>query len=272
MYEQYWGLRSKPFENTADVRFYYPAEAQQGALLKLRYAIENRRGAALLAGAAGLGKTLLVRTVVSQLGPTYAPVQHVVFPDMPADQLVAYLAEKLAGAAPTASPSLESNVRRLEAALIENAAAGKHAVLVIDEAHLLEDQRTLETMRLLLNFEHQAQPALSLLLVGQPSILSALDRTPEFDERLGVKCLLSRFTPAETFGYVNHRMTTAGAQQEVFDDSALEKIHQLSLGTPRKINRLCDLALLIGFAEERTAITAAQIEAVAEELTVAAPE
>ena len=58
MYETYWRLTQKPFENAADPRFYYPAESHQAALLKLRYAIENRRGAALLAGPSGSGKTL----------------------------------------------------------------------------------------------------------------------------------------------------------------------------------------------------------------------
>ena len=59
MYETYWQLSQKPFENVTDARFYYPSESHQAALLKLRYAIENRRGAALLAGPSGCGKTLL---------------------------------------------------------------------------------------------------------------------------------------------------------------------------------------------------------------------
>ena len=93
MYEPYWQLETKPFENTSDARFYYPSESHQGALLKLRYALQNQRAAALLCGPAGLGKTLLVRTLARQLPETFRPFVHLVFPQLPPDQLLAYLAD-----------------------------------------------------------------------------------------------------------------------------------------------------------------------------------
>jgi general secretion pathway protein A len=113
---------------------------------------------------------------------------------------------------------------------------------------------------------------MTVLLVGQPSLLPVLDRMPELDERLAVKCLLRRLTLEETISYVHHRLQATGASREIFDVSALEAVHNLSLGVPRRINRLCDLALLIGFAEERTTITHQQIEAVSQELVAVVPE
>ncbi len=269
MYEPYWQLDAKPFENTADIRFYYPAEAHQGTLFKLRYAIENRRGAALLTGGAGLGKTLLIQSLARHLPEQFTPLVHAVFPQMPPDQLLAYLADELTGDHTTATPTVQQSVHRLQRALTENAKAGKHAVLVVDEAHLLRDTGALETMRLLLNFEHDSQPALTLLLVGQTSLLPVLGRMPQLDARLSVKCLLRPFTLEESISYISHRLTAAGASQPIFDPEALETIHHLSQGTPRHINRLCDLALLIGFAEDRHILTPAQIESVAEELLFA---
>jgi general secretion pathway protein A len=97
MYEAYWQLDAKPFECTSDARFYYPGESQQAALLKLRYAIENKREAALLAGASGLGKTLLVSALERMLPTHIRPLVHIVFPQMPSDQLVAYIAGELSG-------------------------------------------------------------------------------------------------------------------------------------------------------------------------------
>jgi general secretion pathway protein A len=272
MYESYWQLETKPFENTSEARFYYPGEAHQGALLKLRYAIENRRGAALLTGAAGLGKTLLVQALTRQLSEPLTPIVHLVFPQMPPDQLLAYLADELTGSSTAAAPTVQQSIRRVEAALRENAAAGRHAVVVIDEAQVLRDTHALETMRLLLNFEHQSQPILTLLLVGQPVLLPTLDRMPQLDARLGVKCLLRPFTLEESISYVTHRLNAAGATQPIFEQDALETMHMLSQGVPRYINRLGDLALLIGYAEEQPIISAAQIEAVAEELVAVAPE
>jgi len=274
MYESYWQVDCKPFDNATDARFYFPDEAHQGALLKLRYAIENRRGAVLLAGAGGLGKTMLVQTLASQLPENIQPLVHVVFPQMPPDQLLAFLAEEFQ-AEPFIGeelPPLQQSIRRLRDALTKNAEAGRHALLVIDEAQLLEENGTLETMRLLLNFEYQSQPMLTLLLVGQPAILPALDRMPQLDGRMATKCLLRPFTSEETAGYVNHRLTAANAKQPIFDPSAMEALHGLSRGNPRQINRLCDLALLIGFAEEQTTLGAEQIEAVSDELLTVVPE
>jgi general secretion pathway protein A len=67
-------------------------------------------------------------------------------------------------------------------------------------------------------------------------------------------------------------LQAAGAAREIFDEGALEAVHQLTLGVPRRINRLCDLALLIGFAEERSVLGREQVEAVAEELVAVVPE
>jgi general secretion pathway protein A len=273
MYENYWQMQAKPFENTTDPKFYYPAESHQGALLKLRYAIENHRGAALLSGAAGLGKTQIVQTLTRQLSDTFAPCIHIVFPQMPADQLLAYLAESLSGIKHgTGTPAIEQSVRRIERSLSENVEAGRHAVVVVDEAQDLDDAQTLETIRLLMNFEFQAQTPMTIVLVGQPSLLPVLDRMPELDERLAVKCLLRRLSEEESISFIHHRLRAAGAEQEIFEAAALEAIHRLSHGVPRRINRLCDLALLIGFAEERTSIGQAQIEAIADELVSVAPE
>jgi type II secretory pathway predicted ATPase ExeA len=270
MYEAHWQLDAKPFESTADARFYYPGESHQAALLKLRYAIENKREAALLAGPAGLGKTLLI-TALARLLPNHChPLVHIVFPQMPPEQLIAYVATELTGTAERTT--IEGNVRRIHARLTENAQAKRHAVLVVDEAHLLRDSGGLETLRLLLNLQVAGAPAMTLVLVGHTLLLPALERLPQLDERLGVKCLLRRFTLEETVSYVSHRLTAAGAKQAIFDTAALEAVHQLSHGVARQINRLCDLALLIGFAEERSSLGVDQIEAVAEELLVVTPE
>jgi general secretion pathway protein A len=84
MYEAYWRLEHRPFENTNDPRFYYPGESHQGTLLKLRYAVENRRGGAVLAGGSGTGKTLLVQALARQLNDSCQPFVQLVFPQMSA--------------------------------------------------------------------------------------------------------------------------------------------------------------------------------------------
>lgn len=273
MYESYWQLAHKPFDNNVDPRFYFPDESHQAALLKLRYAIENRRGGALLSGPSGSGKTMVVGMLRAMLGEEFAPLVHLVFPQMSADELLAYLAGELTGTFDgTSLPSVPQSIRRIEHYLAENTEQGRHAVIVVDEAHLVGDSRSLEALRLLLNFELAGRHALTLLLVGQPAILPTMDRSGSLEERLAVKCLLRPFTAKETAEYVQHRLQVAGARRRIFDSKALEMLHQLTHGIPRRINRLCDLALLIGYAEERQSLSAEQLEAVNQELVSVTPE
>jgi type II secretory pathway predicted ATPase ExeA len=274
MYLDYWQLASKPFEPTAERATFYPSEAHEAALLKLRYAVENRRGAAILAGPAGVGKTMLVQLFARELAETFRPHVHLVFPQMSSRDLLVYLAEQI-GSPPADPPrhTIEESVRRLAFTLEQNAEQGRHAVVVVDEAQLLEDCGALETLRLLLNFERAGQPTLTLLLVGQMNLVSAVGRLPSLEERVAVKMLIRSFTVDETVSYVRHRLQAAGAAREIFTPDAIEALHYLGHGTPRQINRLGDLALLVGFADGLPRLTAQQIEAVSEELvTIAAAD
>jgi general secretion pathway protein A len=271
MYLDYWQLAAKPFEPSADRTEFFSCEAHEGALLKLRYAVENRRGAVVLAGQTGVGKTLLVQLLRAELDDTFTPQIHLVFPQMSSRELLVYLAEQL-GAPPAESPrhTVEESIRRLEFVLSHNAQQDRHAVIVIDEAHLLEDCGVLETLRLLLNFEVDGQPTFTLLLVGQMGLVSAVGRLPSLEERVAVKALLRPFNEDETTRYVNFRMDAAGAVRDIFTPDAIEALHYLSHGVVRQINRLGDLALLVGFADRLPQLTSHQIEAVSEELVTLA--
>jgi type II secretory pathway predicted ATPase ExeA len=275
MYEAYWQLEARPFDHSADARFYYPGESQQGAALKLRYAVEMRQPAALLAGPAGVGKTTLVQQLLRNCSPALSPRLQLVFPQLPGDQLLHYLANQLLAATGVPGERFETperSLQQLEAVLAENARAGKHALVVLDEAQLLATNGGLETVRLLLNLQYEGLPVATLLLIGQTGLLVAVERMPALEERIAVKCLLRRLTQTETMAYVQHRLQAAGATRPIFTDAALEAVHQHSLGVPRRINRLCDLALLVGFAEEASQIEATHIEAISEELITSAAE
>jgi len=277
MYTSYWQLSKRPFESGIDPAAYYPSETHQSSLLKLRYALEHGNSMGVLCGDSGMGKTLLVKLLAERGGETYAPWVHVVFPQMSTAELLAFvaadlnadgnanaLAETISGDRPT--QGIDVSIRQIGERLKRIATSGGRAVLVIDEAHLLEGQRTFETLRLLLNFEHGGQSDLMLLLVGRASLLPMLERLPQLDERVGVKCLLRPLNVEETMSYVQHRLQQAGARKPIFTTAALETVHGIARGMPRRINRLCDLALLVGFAEEQKQIGDRHIETVAQEL------
>lgn len=266
MYTAYWKLSARPFDNGGAPKFYYPGEAYQVTQLKLRYALDHPQGAALLAGAAGLGKSLLVQTLLAELPDSFGPTVYVRFPQMSPPQLLALIAEELTGRNMDGATA-DRSVLAIQRTLGKNEQEGRRAVLVIDEAHLIREADALETLRLLMNFA----PAWTLLLVAQPALLPVLERSPDLEERIGVQCLLQPLSREDSVRYISHRLAASGVADvvSVFQPAALEVMHQLSGGIPRRINRLGDLALLIGFAEEQRRVTAEHVTAVAEELLTA---
>jgi general secretion pathway protein A len=277
MYMQHWQLAEQPFENRCSSQFYYPAQMHQAAMLKLRYAIENRRSAAILAGPTGIGKTMLVQELRRQLSSPFRPICQLVYPALDVAQWLQTFVDAIDGGESTpanpagaASQGSAAALRRFEHFLQANLDSGQHAVIVVDEAHLLEEHGLLEPLRLLLNVAADraaGEAAWTLVLVGQEPLVAQVERYHALDERLAVKCLVNRFSPEETQGYIQHRLRAVGGDsQAIFTPDALEAIESLSQGLPRRINRLCDLALMIGYAEDLPRVTAEVIDSVHHEL------
>lgn len=268
MYETYWGLQRNPFQNASGPEFLYQSETHRAALLKLRYVLENRLGAGLLSGGTGYGKTYLAQIFAEQLPEQYSPQVHLVFPQLSPTELLAWLAVELGANEAEigeASARLDRVVRQIERKLREHTAHGRHPIILLDEAQLIEDQRVFQALQLLLNFQQQGRVEFSLVLVGDRPLLGRLRRLPQLDDRIGVRAVLQPLGQNDVEAYVAHRLVAAGAAQPIFEDSALVALFELSGGVPRRINRLCDLALLAGYAESRTQITASEIESVGQE-------
>ena len=157
-------------------------------------------------------------------------------------------------------------LQRLEAVLRMLTSSGRPPVIVIDDAHAIADRSVLQSLQLLLNFQQCEGTDFTLILAGQPELVGVVQRLPQLDDRVAMPCVLQAFCSVETASYVRHRLQAAGATVPIFSEAALIAIHELSGGLPRRINRLCDFALLVGYAEELTAIDAPQIEGVHSEL------
>jgi MSHA biogenesis protein MshM len=268
MYEQFWGLERRPFDCATLSEFYYPSETHQAAQLKLRYAIENRLGAGLLVGGIGSGKTFLAGVLLHELLDRFRPVIQIVYPKLSPAEFLAYLAAELGAdeASSGAEQGADRSLRQIEQRLRHHTEQGRRPTIVIDDAHLIDDVRVFHMLQLLLNFQQQSRYDFSLILIGERSLAGRLTRMAQLDERIGVRAVLDSLLHGETAAYVRHRLEHAGASKRIFDDGALRAIAEFSSGRPRRINRLCDLALVVGYAEGLQKISATEIAAVAEEL------
>ncbi|MEA2627418.1 MAG: ral secretion pathway protein [Candidatus Binatota bacterium] len=243
MYKEFWKLSRYPFENTPDPEFFYSSPVHREALEWVTYGIQERKGAVVLTGDVGCGKTLVSRRVIRELSPDEYELAVVVNPSLsPVDLLREILFQLGAAKAPRAKVEI---LHELNSALIANHQARKHTVIFIDEAQAIKNAGTLEELRLLLNFQLNDGYLLTLVLVGQPEWAERLAVLPQLEQRIAVHYNLRPLELAETEHYVQHRLRIAGAYENAFTPEALRAVHASTGGIPRRINTLCDRSLMV---------------------------
>jgi general secretion pathway protein A len=264
MYEAYWKLRQKPFENTPDPRFIYYSQKHQEALSRMLYAVRERKGAAILTGEYGSGKTLLSRVLLEELSSgQYQPA--IIFnPMLTPLELIKEIICQLGGDV-SSLLSKTDLLHYFDGMLYRNRTENKNTVIVIDEAQAVSAE-SFEELRLLLNFQLNDDFLLTLILLGQPELKAKMDTLPQLRQRFSIRYHLKALTKEQTGEYVLHRLKVAGAEREIFRDEAFSEIYRFSGGIPRRINNICDLALLVGCAEELEKVDKEIIKDVAEDL------
>lgn len=244
MYLEHWGMDRMPFKNTPDPDFYYHSPQHEETLSRMLFCVQNDMGAALLTGVFGCGKTLVINLLKSRLDTANYRFIVVTHPQLDDLELLRMILIKM-GLSPVPQSKADV-VQHLEEALINNYRDGRETVLMIDEAHIIESKETFEEIRLLLNYQYEGKTLLSLFLIGQPELGLKVDMNKPLSQRLAMRAHLGPFTEENTADYVQHRLRTGGATTEVFSPRAFELIHDLSGGIPRRINNICNLALLLG--------------------------
>jgi general secretion pathway protein A len=133
---------------------------------------------------------------------------------------------------------------------MQNAERGLHNLVVLDEAQSLPLDSMYEELRLLLNYQLNDRNLVTLLLVGQDELWHRVSQMPQLADRFAVKCRLQEFDLEQTTTYIRCRIEHFGGSLEIFSTDAVRMIHESSKGIPRRINNLCDLALLMGYRRE----------------------
>lgn len=243
MYTEYWKLERKPFENTPDPEFFFLSPEHAEAVERFAYLFNERKGGGLLTGEYGCGKTTMVRVLGERLDLDQHRVAYLNYPRFSREDL---LGEILYQMGEDAEGDNVARMHRLGELFYRTSAEGGHSIVIIDEAQIIPEDGVLEELRLLLNFQLENAFLVSFLLVGQPEVRERIIRMPQLDQRIAVRYHLHSFDLDHTRSYIAYRLDVAGADRELFTDEATEVVYEHSLGTPRRINNLCDMSLFVG--------------------------
>lgn len=250
MYASFFGLKQEPFSIAPDPRYLFMSERHREALAHLLYGVNGGGGFVLLSGEIGAGKTTVCRCFLEQI-PRRTNVAYIFNPKLTVLELLNSVCGEFGiphrelGQGETRA-TVKDYLDPLNEFLLKTHAVGQNNVLVIDEAQMLSAE-VLEQLRLLTNLETNERKLLQIILIGQPELRDMLAR-PELEQlaqRVIARYHLGALTEAETAAYIRHRLSVSGMTTAMpFDAKVLERIHELSRGVPRRINLLCDRALL----------------------------
>jgi len=260
MYEAFYDLNERPFSILPDPSYLYFGKRHKLAYAMLEYGVEHRAGFTVITGEVGCGKTTLIRHLLNNLEQDVT-VGLISNTHKDIGELLKWVL--LSFNQPYDSTDKVALFDRLQRFLIDEYSHNRRAVLIIDEAQNLGGS-TLEELRMLSNINADRDQLLQIVLVGQPQ-LKAMLRRPEleqFMQRVSSDFHIASLSADEVADYIDHRCVVAGRKAMLFVGEAVQRVAQVTGGVPRRINVLCDTALVYGFSQEARVITAEIIDEV----------
>jgi type II secretory pathway predicted ATPase ExeA len=269
MYEDYWKLKEKPFDNNYDLRFLYLSLQHEEAVTRLLFAIKERRHGVILSGNYGSGKSIILNFLLNRAKEMDDSLQfiHITDPLMTMTEFFREFLHQLGEPVDNeaARPVLSSSLRQKLMTIHEE---GKHTIIAIDEADLIGAE-TMQEMRLLLDLCHPKTQGTLVTLVFCGCLGDSEEghlKSRALRQRIPIRCELDSFDADQCGEYIQHRLTVAGQPNQLFTEDAIALIAEASQGAPRAINNICDLSLFLGSSRNLPKIDVDVVEAVTQEI------
>lgn len=267
MFDDFYGLRGRPFQLTPDPAFYFESLTHRKALSYLSYGLAQGEGFVVITGEVGSGKSTMVAHLMASIDRTRLTAAQVVTSKLGGEELIHVVAQ--AFGLSVEGHDKASALGAIEGFLHDEARAGRRCLLVVDESQNLSFE-ALEELRMLSNFQLGSHPLLQTLLLGQPEFRQTLLEHPGLDQlrqRVIATHHLEAMEPNEVQPYVEHRMKCVGWQgNPTFDQRVFAELYTATGGVPRRINQIVNRLLLLGAVEQRSRIDAAMLAQVLSEL------
>ncbi len=262
----FFHLRENPFSITIDSRFFYNTQQHTEALVRLKHAVENMKGLAVVVGDIGTGKTTLATRLLEELeqGAYEAALLIVVHAGVTSEWMLRKIALQME--IPSPGETKTELLTRLAGRLEEVFQSGKKAVVLIDEAQMLHSRELMEDFRGLLNIEVDGHKVVTFVLFGLPELDDALALDRPLQQRVALHFQLAEMDTPGTQAYITYRLGVAGRHEAIFTPETFPVIWRYTKGTPRLINILCDNALLEAYLRKQEQIEADLIHEVARDL------
>lgn len=271
-YTEYFNFDREPFSNAPNEKFYFDSEQHNQALLRLKYSVDSDKGLAVLVGGVGTGKTTLARRMLDNL-----PVEKyessllvMIHSGITPEWILSRICMQLGVKNPDLSPL--KMLKQLYERLLQIEKEGRKAVVLIDEAQMLQTRELMEEFRGLLNLEIPDKKLLNIVFFGLPALDNIMKLDEPLAQRVAFKYTLKPLSEDETKRYITHRLKVAGCAKSPILEEALPLIQRYSGGVPRLINTICDNALFETYLRRGKEITYAIIGNVAEDLGLIAQD
>ena len=255
MYIQFYGFTKEPFQTTPDIDFLFLSPSHKEALACIEYGIRQRKGFIVITGEVGVGKTMILRSYLNKVDANKQKTIYILDPRVSFDSLLTTILKELS-VEPVAGPATQK-LNQLHEVLIAEYRNDHTVVLVIDEAQNIPIE-TLESIRMLSNLETATEKLIQMVLVGQPELDALLNRYElrQVRERIVLRARIAPLTKTESEDYIDHRLSLVRREpRAVFSKQALDRIVKSANGIPRRLNILCDSALITGFGYQQAIIS-----------------
>ncbi|MGD9851822.1 MAG: AAA family ATPase [Nitrospirales bacterium] len=255
MYCKFYGLQQKPFHVTPDLDFLYLSPGHKQALGTVLYGVKEKKGVIVVTGEMGMGKTTLLQAFLHRIDSTKNRIIRLLNPNVSFKELLKTVLGEFDHGPLTGDET--ALISQLQTILLEESRNDRTVILLIDEAQALP-LATLEHLRLLSNLETSKDKLLQIVLVAQPELHTLFSRRelPSLQQRIAVCATIFPLSPKESLAYIHHRLTQAGcSRKKVFTNRALTLIVREAKGIPRKMNIICDNALVTGFGYKKVPVT-----------------